>query len=119
MDAVTYQAGLAPVNYVTGRYLAHNHLDRVSKAFLASDLISGSKQLVKPTILQAAMLAKVNSTYAWWATRQGSNRFEIERGYLPLVPPPVQAPISDPEIIDFVRRVGIGRVLDAAVEAAQ
>ena len=70
MDAVTYQAGLAPVNYVTGRYLAHNHLDRVSKAFLASDLISASKQLVKPTILQAAMLAKVNSTYAWWATRR-------------------------------------------------
>jgi hypothetical protein len=37
------------------------------------------------------------------------------------VPARAQAPISDPEIIDFVRTVGLERVLDAAVavEAAQ
>jgi hypothetical protein len=55
---------------VTGRYLAHNKLGRVERAFLASDLISGDKRLVKPTIGQAAMLAGVNSTYAWWASKQ-------------------------------------------------
>jgi hypothetical protein len=109
---------------VTGRYLAHNHLNRVQKAFLARDLSVGAKQLVEPTILQAAMLAKVNATYVHWAIKQAANRFEIEAGYLPLVPSRVvrsTTPISDPEVIDFVRRAGVGRVIDAAcvIEAAQ
>jgi hypothetical protein len=111
MDSLTvYRPDLGSINApptlvrvesqpVTGRYLAHNRLDRVGKAFLASDLISGDKQLVKPTLVQAAMLAGVNATYAWWAGKQQANRLDIEAGYLPLVPRRVKAPISDPEII--------------------
>ena len=132
MDTLAYRSDLGPVNAtptivrvpsmpVTGRYLAHSKLSSVERAFLASDLVSGDKRLVRPTIAQAAMLARVNKTYAWWATKQQDNRFNIEAGYLPLVPQRVKAPISDPEIIDFVRTVGLERVLDAAVvvEAAQ
>jgi hypothetical protein len=132
MDTLAYRSDLGPVIAtptivrvpsmpVTGRYLAHSKLSSVERAFLASDLVSGDKRLVRPTIAQAAMLARVNKTYAWWATKQQDNRFNIEAGYLPLVPQRVKAPISDPEIIDFVRTVGLERVLDAAVvvEAAQ
>ena len=127
MDTLSlYQPDFRLVNAnVSGRYLAHNSLNRVGKAFLARDLSVGVKQLVEPTILQAAMLAKVNATYVHWAIKQAANRFEIEAGYLPLVPARVvesTTPISDPEIIDFVRAVGdLGRVLDAAcaVEAAE
>ena len=110
-----------PPQPVTGRYLAHARLSRVERAFLASDLISGDKRLVRPTIRQAATLVGVNATYAWWAGKQQDNRFDIENGYLPLVPARVKALVSDPEIVDFVRSVGIERVLEAAcaVEAAQ
>ncbi len=137
MDTL-YRPGILPVNYtasptvvavppspVTGRYLAHNKLGRVERAFLASDLISGDKRLVRPTIKQAAMLAGVNATYAWWASKQEINRSDIEAGYLPLVPArevkPTSASVSDGDLFDFVHDVGIGRVLEAAcaVEAAQ
>jgi hypothetical protein len=78
LDVLKYQPGIPPVNTapptvvvppqpVTGRYLAHNKLGRVERAFLASDLVNGDKRLIRPTIRQAAMLAGVNATYAWWA----------------------------------------------------
>lgn len=123
--SIFYPAQSGSVNStVTGRYLAHNHLGRVQKAFLARDLSVGAKQLVGPTILQAAMLARVNVTYVHWAIKQATNRFEIEAGYLPLVPSRVvksTTPISDPEVIDFIRTVGVSRVIDAAcvIEAAE
>jgi hypothetical protein len=109
---------------VTGRYLAHSKLSSVERAFLASDLVSGNKRLIQPTIVQAAMLARVNKTYAWWATQQQDNRFDIEAGYLPLVPQretKPSVPLSDGDLFDIVRAAGIGRVLEAAcaVEAAQ
>jgi hypothetical protein len=107
---------------VAGRYLAHSKLSSVERAFLASDLVSGDKLLVRPTIVQAAMLARVNKTYAWWAIRQQGNRAEIEAGYLPLVPArevKPSAPVSDGELFDIVRDVGIGRVLEAAIAVEQ
>jgi hypothetical protein len=117
---------------ITGRYLSHNGESRVVRAFLAADLHSGAKQLVKPTMLQSAFLAGVNRTYAHWATKRQAERFEIEAGLVPLVPPPVSKangsmlPMSitgmpDAELIDFVKSIGINRVLNAAcaVEAAQ
>jgi hypothetical protein len=136
MDTLAYRLDPEPINTalttivraasmpVTGRYLAHSKLSSVERAFLASDLVSGDKRLVRPTIVQAAMLARVNKTYAWWATKQQDNRFDIEAGYLPLVPPrevKSRAPISDDWLFDIVREAGIGRVLEAAcaVEAAQ
>jgi hypothetical protein len=126
MDTLTvYRTPFGSVNStVTGRYLAHNHLNRVGKAFLARDLSVGAKQMIEPTILQAAMLARVNVTYVHWAIKQMNNRFEIEAGFMPLVPPRIaklKAPLSDLELFDFVRLNGVGRVLDAAcsVEAAE
>src|SRR6202035_4822065 len=61
MDTLTvYRTPFGSVNStVTGRYLAHNHLNRVGKAFLARDLSVGAKQMIEPTIFQAAMLARV------------------------------------------------------------
>jgi hypothetical protein len=109
---------------VTGRYLAHNKLGRAERAFLASDLISGDRRLVQPTISQAAMLAKVNATYVWWAGQREAHRDEVLQGWLPLVPPreiKSSTPITDGELFDIVRAAGIGRTLEAAcaVEAVQ
>jgi len=52
---------------ITGRHLAHARSSPIERAFLAADLHSGAKQLVSPTMMQAAHLARVNSTYAHWA----------------------------------------------------
>jgi hypothetical protein len=109
---------------VTGRYLAHNKLSRAERAFLASDLISGDKLLVRPTISQAAMLSKVNATYVWWAGQREAHRDEILQGWLPLVPPreiKSRAPITDDDLFSIVREAGLARTLEAAcaVEAAQ
>lgn len=112
---------------LTGRFLAHTHTPLVARAFLAADLISGASRLVAPTIGQAASLARVNRTYAFWAAHRSHLREVIAAGELPLVPPttrPVQLPVpmvDDAEILAFVRRVGTTRILDAAVavEAAE
>jgi hypothetical protein len=77
----------------------------------------------------------VNRTYVHWAIKRQAERTQIEAGLVPLVPPPArrilrEAPddipvpaiaIPDVELIDFVRSVGVDRVLNAAVmaEAAQ
>jgi hypothetical protein len=122
-----------PVPSLTGRYLAHNQESRVVRAFLAADLHSGAKQLVKPTMVQSAFLAGVNRAYAHWAAKRLAKRAEIEAGLIPLVPPSVLKAngtmlpasitgfVTDSDVFDFVRSVGINRVLDAAVavEAAQ
>jgi hypothetical protein len=125
-----------PVPSLTGRFLAHNQESRVVRAFLAADLHRGVKRLDKPTRLQAAILARVNPTYALWAEKRMAERVAIEAGAIPLVP---ASPISkangngmivpmsatgqtpDPALIDFVRSVGVTRVLEAAcaVEAAE
>jgi hypothetical protein len=95
------------------------------REFVAADLYSGSKRLIKPTLAQAMALTGAGSTASvWWATKRESLREEIMRGWLPLVPPrevKPSAPVSDGELFDLVRNVGIGRVLEAAcaVEAAQ
>jgi hypothetical protein len=55
-----------------------------------------------------------------WAIKQAANRFEIEAGYLPLVPARAVKPkasIGEDELVDFVRRVGVARTLDAAIAA--
>jgi hypothetical protein len=75
------------------------------------------------------VLARANVTYVHHALKQAGNRFWIENGHMPLVPPPIKnsrvptvpTVYGDTEILDFVRTVGIARVLDAAVavEAAQ
>ncbi len=119
---------------VTGRYLSHNHLGRIARAFVAADRAAGAKQLVRPTLTQAAHLARANVTYAWWARKRMAERAAIEAGLIPLVPAlPVSKPngstlpmlitgqIPDGDLIALIRATGVDRVLAAAcaVEAAQ
>jgi hypothetical protein len=107
---------------LSGRYLAHAKTNRVERAFLAADLVSGRADLVAPTITQAAVLARVNPTYVHWAIRREENRIAILAGGMPLVPPlrlpqvPVhlRAELNDAELIDIARIVGSDRLLEAA-----
>jgi hypothetical protein len=109
---------------ISGRHLAHNHHDQIGRAFMAADLFTGATRLVKPTITQVAVLARINRTYAHWAIRRLSQRNAIELGWLPLVPPAEQAngstlaPTSIPdnsELMHIARVVGKERMLEAAI----
>jgi hypothetical protein len=120
---------------ISGSYLAHNHASTVIRAFIAADLVSGVKCLTAPTQTQAAVLARVNCSYVHHAIRRQADRAEIERGHIPLIPPhgEVVVPktngatptttsgIDDAGLVQFVRSVGIDRVIHAAiaVERAQ
>jgi hypothetical protein len=134
--ADTYQLpGLVamPAPALTGRYLAHTQQSRVCRAFLASELHRGTKRLDKPTMSQCAYLARVSTAYAWAAEKRMAERAVIEAGYVPLVPaspiskangsalPMSITGIPDRDLVDFVRSVGVNRVIEAAcaVEAAQ
>jgi hypothetical protein len=119
---------------VTGAYLAHNHLSMIGRAFLAADLKRGALHIVDPTLTLCASAARVNYTYAFWATQRQAERSQILAGVIPLVP---RQPVSkangstlpafvtgqmpDADLIDLVRKVGPYRILEiaAAVEAAQ
>jgi hypothetical protein len=120
---------------VTGRFLAHNHLNPIAHAFLAADLHEGVKLPTELTMTQSAYLARVNVTYAWWAKRRQKERRAIEAGLIPLVPARFSIPkvngstlpmvnrveIADAELLDIARIVGPTRMVDAAIaiEAAQ
>ena len=119
---------------IPGSYLARNHLSLIKRAFLAADLISGVKCLTAPTHTQAAALARVSCNYVHHAIRRQAERAEIERGHAPLILPrgEVVVPktngttrtangIDDAGLVQFVRSVGIDRVIHAAiaVERAQ
>ena len=114
-----------PAIPVRGRFLAHNHYDRIGRAFLAADLVTGVTVLVKPTLVQAAFLAGVNRNYAGWAVKRLANRAEIENGLTPLVP---ASPGSngdghlvpdDVSLFDFVRAVGVEKILNVASAVEQ
>src|SRR5262245_32227416 len=105
---------------LSGRYFAHNRLARMQRAYLAADLHSGKVRLTAPTLVQAASIARVDRTAAWWASNRQEERAAIVSGLLPLVPPrPSNKPslpvpvVDDAKIVDFVRTVGVSRVLDA------
>jgi hypothetical protein len=108
---------------VTGRFLAHNRLPHIGRAFHAADLHAGNRYLVTPTIVQAAVLCRVNRTTAWWAVRQMANRVPIEAGILPLVPrsapAPTKADLSDNVLFDIVAAAGIDRILTIAASVEQ
>jgi hypothetical protein len=121
-----------PVPTLCGRFLAHNQKSRIIRAFYAADLHRGTKLLTKPTMLQAAFIARVSPAYAWAAEKRMAERFEIEFGYVPLVPPgskpngnmlpaSITGHLADSDVIAFVRSVGVNRIIEAAVavEAAQ
>ena len=110
------QNGWGVNRHVTGRFLAHNRLSRARRSFLSAELNLGVKQLVEPTLTQAAMLAGVSRASAFWAIRRMAERAEIEAGLLPLTPPR-SAPnkISDAEIAAVIRSAGLDRMLAVAV----
>ena len=77
---------IVPVNPVTGCSLGHSKLNCVGRAFLGADLYVGARQLIKPTIAQAAYLAGVNKTYVKHALHRLMDRQAIEAGFIPLIP---------------------------------
>jgi hypothetical protein len=102
---------------VTGRYLAHNGLTGVQRAFLGADLCTGARPLIDITIVQSAMLARTNRTYVHSAIQQGPNRSAIEAGLLPLVPKSIaktNGVITDSELFDIIRSFGLDHVLEVA-----
>jgi hypothetical protein len=129
MDTLTNcTTGLGPVKWsptpLRGRYLRRSLNSKLKAAFVGADLYRGDTQLVEPSLMQAAFITGSEVSAVWWALQRGEFRSEICLGLMPLAPSrasKAKAPISDPEVINFVRTVGIGRVLDAAVavEAAQ
>jgi hypothetical protein len=111
-----------------GTTLAHKRLDSTHRAFVAAELVRGDKQLLLPTFTQAAKLLSVSAPAVSWASRRFGDREAIETGWLPLVPPrsrpkPLSAAalipndaISDFELANVIRRAGIARTLDIAVQ---
>jgi hypothetical protein len=114
---------------ISGNYLAHNRHDPIGKALtIAAPLYLGIRVLGKPTLGQAAMLARCNRTYAFWAVKRYEQREDILAGLLPLVPPNAPKPfssvsetITDAELAEVIRKAGIARMLDVAAmfEAAE
>jgi hypothetical protein len=127
---------------VTGRQLAHGNSSTVVRAFVADDLFRGRLNIVRPTMAQAAALARVSAAYAWAAHRHAEDREAIVNGLAPLMPArsriqkngikPLVKPIKplitsmsddldDTALINLVRCIGTSRVLEAAcaVEASQ
>lgn len=95
----------------------------VKRAYQAADLVNGAVHLTHPTIVQAAYLCRVNRTYVGWAMKRMNERTGIESGWVPLVPaqpkrkpnlPVVPVIYDDATVVDFVRKVGINRVINAA-----
>jgi len=127
------ESAAMPIPSLTGRFLAHNRHSRVDRAFFAADLYFGAKRLAMPTLVQAAILAGVNRTYAFWATKPQAQRAraEIEAGLVPLVPAapartngngtvqPVvpDVGIDDAQLMHIANLVGADRMLAAAIAA--
>ena len=113
---------------ISGRYLACNKFSPIKRAFIAADLCLGTSFLTAPTQTQSAALARVNTSYLHWALKRITERAEIERGHVPLIPShgEVVVPktngathttngIDDAGLVQFVRSVGIDRVIHAAI----
>jgi hypothetical protein len=118
---------------VTGRYFAHNHLSKVKRAFLGTDVKAGKAQPVELTDKQIAALVGVSVPYLaaaeHVALEQPHLRPAIEGGFKPLldaVPPPgraerlatMWATASADERRAFVKMVGVDAMFDVAVAAA-
>lgn len=107
---------------ITGRYLSHNWLDPVKRAFLGADLVFGVRYLVDPTIAMAAKLAGTCPSYVHAAIKHYGNRELIEDGVLPLLPAPKPRIVTINETADefvlkeMIARIGIQRALEIAVE---
>jgi hypothetical protein len=121
-DKLECSAAYAPVNsvprLVMGMWLAHAKLSKAERAYLAGDLYTGAARLVEPTMLQAAMLARVNVTYAHWAIKRPNDRLLVESGAVPLVPPAGPKALPKPvspldRLADVVAELGMNGTLNA------
>jgi hypothetical protein len=100
---------------ITGQWLAHAKLTLAERAYLAADLFSGVAQLVAPTVVQCALLARVNSTYAHAAIKRPNDRAFVVSGVVPLMVPTVKAlpaPASaEQRLVDIVAEQGVNNTL--------
>jgi hypothetical protein len=118
-----------PLWTINGSYLAYARLSKVERAYLAGDLHLGEMQLVRPTVVQCAYLARVNATYVHWALKRQADRDLIVGGVKPLVAPharalptvieaiPADSVPTDPELTAIAHRVGAERWLAAGARA--
>jgi hypothetical protein len=86
MDTKTiYTTGLGPVNWgpLRGRYLRRSLRNKNEAAFTAADLYRGIRQLVEPSLAQAAFLAGSDVTAVWWALHREEYRGDIIVGLMP------------------------------------
>jgi hypothetical protein len=101
---------------LAGRWLAHNHLPPRRRALIAGDLIVGRRHLVEPTLTQAAMLARVSTSYAaagkFVVFSQPHLRSSVESGERALLEAARGArPASSDAALDrIIARVGVDRV---------
>jgi hypothetical protein len=104
---------------ITGRYLAHAKHTHAEWGFIGADLVTGRRQLVHPTVVQAASLAHgVNRSAVHWALQRSNQRMAIEAGAISLVPPrplkALPAPVSVEErLADIVSDVGLAAAYTA------
>jgi hypothetical protein len=120
MDTRTYYP-TAPVavnsSALRGRYLTRS-LKGKEAAFAGADLYRGVKQLVEPTLAQAAFLTGSNVNAVWWALHRREFREEILCGEMPLVPPPSRAvpvPASNGNDVTPPMTVGVDQMLAEAI----
>ena len=109
-------ASVNPVQLVTGQWCAHAKLSLAARAYLAADLHTGKAQLISPTVVQSARLARVNPTYVHWAIKRPNDRLLVESGAVPIVPPAMPkalpAPVSPQErLASVVSEVGVNSTL--------
>jgi hypothetical protein len=105
---------------VLGSFLAHNANTSIIRAFYGADLVLGNSQLEKPLIAQAARLARVSQSYVFFAIQRQGEKADILSGRLPLIPTKKngngqslpQAVIDDNDVANFIRSVGIDRILE-------
>lgn len=131
MDVCTFKPANLQVP-ISGRGLSHRHLDARQKACWAVE-VRTKRASIELSLKQLAAILDVSVTYIAAAEKLSAEmRAAIIAGhdktsFAPLLnPPPLALPapkptVSDPEVIDFVRSVGIARVIEAAcaVEAAE
>jgi hypothetical protein len=98
---------------ITGRFLAHNRLDQNDRNIIGLNLRIGKLQLTEPTIIQSAMLARADRA----AVSFGFKRLLAGRAELAEQEELQNVQAFEAELINFIRSVGIGRVIDAAVKA--
>jgi hypothetical protein len=127
-----------PPREVTGRYLAHNRLTPVERAFLAADIVTGRAKVVDHTATQVMEMAGTNATYMAAASKLSPSEGKlVEAGVRPLIEAKSAEPakpagrfepllpgiLMDDEdaLAAIVRRIGVDQALDtiSAVEAEE